>query len=73
MLSLITNKKKSPDTIEEVAVEVSVDKEIIPDFVVEHVVAVLEVVEDTEDGAVVVVRGQRSQANILQGDVLAIV
>lgn len=53
-------------------VEVGIDKEKISCFVVQLGVAVLEVVEDTQDGAVVVVRSQRSQANILQSDVLAL-
>lgn len=66
-------KKQSPDTIEEVAVKVSIDIESIPGLVVQHGMAVLEVVEDAEDGAVVIVRGQRGQANVLQGDVLAII
>lgn len=52
--------------------EVCVDKEIISDLVVQHAVAVLEVVEDTQDGAVVIVRGQRSKANILQCHVVAL-
>lgn len=64
---------KSPDTVEEVAVKVSIDVEVVSYAVVEHGVAVLEVVEDTQDGAVAVVRGQRSQADVLQGDVLALV
>lgn len=69
----MTKQEKSPDTVEEVTVIVSIDKEGIPYAVVQHCMAVLEIVEDTEDGAVVIVRGQRSQANVLQGDVLALV
>lgn len=73
-MSLLPAKhiKHSPDTGEEVGVEVGIDKEITLGYVVQLGVAVLEVVEDTEDGAVVIVRGQRSQANVLQGDVLAL-
>lgn len=53
--------------------KVSIDIESIPGLVVQHGMAVLEVVEDAEDGAVVIVRGQRGQANVLQGDVLAVI
>lgn len=66
-------KKRSPDTVEEVAVIVSIDEEFVSYFVVQLSVTVLEVVENTEDGAVVIVRGQRSQANIFQGDILALI
>lgn len=55
------------------AVKISIDKEIIPGLVVQLGVTVLEVVEDAEDGAVVIVRGQWGQANVLQGDVLAVI
>ena len=48
--------------------KVSIDKEIISLQVVQHIVAVLEVVEDTQDGTVVIVGGQRGQADVLQGD-----
>lgn len=51
------NQEKSPDTVEEVAVIVSIDVKIIPYAVVQHTMAVLEVVEDTQDGTVVVVWG----------------
>lgn len=67
------NQGKSPDTVEEVAVIVSINKEFISYAVVQLSVAVLEVVEDTQDGTVVIVRGQRSQANIIQGDILALI
>lgn len=40
---------------------------------VQRSVTVLEVVENTEDGAVVIVRGQRRQANVFQGDILALI
>ncbi len=53
--------------------KVCIDVEVISDAVVQHSVAVLEVVEDTQDGTVVIVRRQRSQADILQRDVLALV
>lgn len=66
-------KKKSPDTVEEVAVIVSIDVEAVSYFVVQCSVTVLEVVENTEDGAVVIVRGQRGQANIFQSDILALI
>lgn len=52
---------------------VSIDKEFISYTVVQHGMAVLEIVEDTQDGTVVIVRGQRSKANILQGDILALI
>lgn len=52
---------------------VSIDIEVISYAVVQHIVAVLEVVKDTEDGTVVIVRGQRGQADVLQGDVLTLV
>lgn len=52
---------------------VKVDKEIVSYAVVQHRVVVLEVVEDTQDGAVVVVRGERSQANVLKSHGLALV
>lgn len=66
-------EKKSPDTVEEVTVIVIIDIKGVSYFVVQHCVTVLEVVENTEDGAVVIVRGQRGQANIFQGDVLALI
>lgn len=49
--------------------KVGIDKEVISNAVVKHGVAVLEVVEDTQDGTVVIVRGQWRQANVLQGNV----
>lgn len=42
-----TTTEKSPDTVEEVAVIVGIDKEVVSYAVVQHIVAVLEVVEDT--------------------------
>lgn len=66
-------KTKTPDAVEEVAVIVSIDKEVISYAVVQHSVAVLEVVEDTQDGTVIIVRGQWSQADVLQSDVLTLV
>lgn len=50
-------KKKSPDTVEEVAVIVSIDIKFISQAVIQNIMAVLEVVEDTQDGTVVVVWG----------------
>ncbi len=55
------------------AVIVSINKECISDAVVQHSVTVLEVVEDAQDGTVIIVRGQRGQAEILQGDILALI
>lgn len=55
----------SPDTVEEVCVVVCVDVEVISYAMVQLFVAVLEVVENTEDGTVVVVWGQWGQADIL--------
>lgn len=52
---------------------VCVDIELVSFAVVQHIVAVLEVVEDTQDGTVVIVRGQRSQTNVLQGNIFALV
>lgn len=66
-------KQRSPDTIEEVAVIVSIDIEVVSYAVVQHSVAVLEVIEDTQDGTVVIVRGQWSQADVLQGDFFTLV
>lgn len=63
----------SPDAVEEVAVIVSINKEVVSCAVVQHVVAVLEVVEDTQDGTVGIVRSQWGQADVLQGDRLALV
>lgn len=55
------------------AVIVSIDKEVVSYAVVKHSVAVLEVVEDTQNGTVVIVRGQRSQADVFYGDILPLV
>lgn len=55
------------------AVKVSIDKEVISYAVVQHSMAVLEVVEDTQDGTVVIVRRQWSQTDVLQGDILTLV
>lgn len=73
VLTIATTTEKSPDTVEEVAVIVGIDKEVVSYAVVQHSVAVLEVVEDAQDGTVVIVRGQRSQADVLHGDILALV
>lgn len=69
----LQTSEKLPHTVEEVAVKVSIDIELISYTVVQNRVAVLEVVEDTQDGAVVIVRGQRSQTNVLKRDVLSLV
>jgi len=66
-------QRTSPDTVEEVAVKVSVDIEVVSDSVVEHSVAVLEVVEDTQDGTVGIERRQWSQADVIQGDTLVLI
>lgn len=55
----VTPIKYSPDTVQEVAVIVRIDKEVIPYTVVQHSMVVLEIVEDTQDGTVVIVWGQR--------------
>lgn len=62
-----------PDTVEEVAVVVGVGKEFVLEVVVQHLVAVLVVVEHAQDGAVAVVGSQRGQADVLQGDRLVAV
>lgn len=53
--------------------KVSIDIEAVSNAVVQHSMAVLEVVEDTQNGTVVIVRGQRSQADVFQGDILTFV
>lgn len=55
-LKRVKQKGNKPDAVEEVAVVVSIDIEFISYAVVQHRVAVLEVVEDTQDRTVVVVR-----------------
>lgn len=55
------------------AVVVSIDEKLISHTVVQDGVTVLKVVENTQDGAVVVVRGQGSQADVLQRDLLALI
>lgn len=55
------------------AVKVGIDKEVVSLAVVQHGVAVLEVVQDTQDGTVGIVWGQWSQAEVFQCDVLALI
>lgn len=55
------------------AVIVGVDVKVVSDAVVQHVVAILEVVQDAQDGAVVIVRRQWSQTNVHQGDILTLI
>lgn len=50
--------------------KICVGEKFISGDVIQHRVAVLEVVEDTQDGAVVVVRSQRGHADVLQRDIL---
>ena len=64
---------EAPDTVEEVGVEVSYGPEAISDEAVQLRVTVLEVIEDAEDGAVVVVGGQGGQADVLQRHLLLLV
>lgn len=49
--------ENSPNTVEEMAVVVSKDKKLISFEVVQHLVTILEIVEDTQDGTVVIVWG----------------
>ena len=53
--------------------KVSVDKELVSNAVIQHGVAVLEVVEDTQDGTVVIVWGQWSQTDVLQGNIFSLI
>lgn len=55
------------------AVKVCINKEVVSYDMVQHRVAVLEIVEDTQNGAVAIVRRQWSQAEIFQGDRFALV
>lgn len=52
---------------------VSIDIKIISHTVIQDSVTVLKVVENTEDGAVIVVRGQGSHADVLQRNLLTLI
>ena len=53
-----------PGTVQEVRVVIRIHEEVIPDLVVQHGVAVLEVVQHAQDGAVLVVRREGSHADV---------
>lgn len=52
---------------------VKVHEKLIIVDVVQNFMAVLEVIQHAQNGAVVVVRSQRRQADVLQGNLLSIV
>lgn len=62
-----------PDTVEEVRVVICIHEEVIPDLMVQHRVAVLEVVQHTQDGAVLVVWREGRHADVPQGHSLVVV
>lgn len=62
-----------PDAVEEVRVVIRVHKEVVPDLMVQHGVAVLEVVQHAEDGAVLVVWREGRHADVPQGHRLVVV
>ena len=62
-----------PDAVEEVRVVIRVHKEVVPDLMVQHGVAVLEVVQHAQDGAVLVVWREGHHADVPQGHSLMVV
>ena len=62
-----------PDAVEEVRVVIRVHKEVVPDLMVQHGVAVLEVVQHAQDGAVLVVWREGRHTDVPQGHSLVVV
>ena len=62
-----------PGTVQEVRVVIRIHEEVIPDLVVQHGVAVLEVVQHAQDGAVLVVRREGRHADVPQAHSLVVV
>lgn len=62
-----------PDAVEEVRVVIRVHEEVVPDLMVQHGVAVLEIVQHAQDGAVLVVWREGRHADVPQGHRLVVV
>lgn len=62
-----------PDAVEEVRVVIRIHEEVVPDLMVQHGVAVLEIVQHAQDGAVLVVWREGRHADIPQGHSLVVV